>query len=99
MLLASTQLRTESGSTALHGKKARTPFPILPTPVSAHLEAHMRKSIVSILFVFVSIAICLGIVLPACAQTTNAGTVVGVVTDKSNAVVSGANVTLTDPST
>jgi len=59
----------------------------------------MRKSIVPMLCVFVSTAICLGIVLPAWAQSTNTGTVVGVVSDQSNAVVSGARVTLTDPST
>src|SRR5205807_3281257 len=35
---------------------------------------------------------------PAWAQSTNTGTVAGVVTDASGAVVRGATVTLTDPS-
>ncbi len=37
--------------------------------------------------------------LPAWAQSTNTGTVVGSVTDPTGAVVSGATVTITDIST
>ena len=43
--------------------------------------------------------ICAGSALPLWAQSTNTGTVVGIVTDASGAVVSDAAVTLTDTST
>lgn len=46
-----------------------------------------------------SIVICLGSALTVWAQSTNTGTLAGTVTDQSNAVVSGAAVTLTDTST
>jgi len=59
----------------------------------------MRKSKTLMLFVSLLIAVCLGAALPAWTQTTSSGTVAGVVTDQSNAVVVGATVTLTDPST
>jgi Carboxypeptidase regulatory-like domain len=45
------------------------------------------------------LVVCAGSVLPAWAQSTSTGTVVGSVTDPSGAVVAGAAVTLTDIST
>jgi hypothetical protein len=51
------------------------------------------------MFVCVLIALCIGTALRAGAQATSTGTVVGVVTDQSNAVVGGATVALIDPST
>src|SRR5579872_3148171 len=59
-------------------------------------EAFMRKP------VFLCLVLSLAVLLfsvAAWSQATNTGTVVGVVTDQSNAVVAGATVTLTDPST
>jgi hypothetical protein len=47
---------------------------------------------------FCFLLLCLGAV-PVCAQSTSTGTIVGAVTDQSGAVVAGATVTLTDPST
>ena len=41
----------------------------------------------------------LGIASPLCAQSANSGTVAGIITDPSGAVVSGVTVTLTDTST
>ena len=52
--------------------------------------------------VFLCLVLSLAVLLfsvAAWSQATNTGTVVGVVTDQSNAVVAGATVTLTDPST
>src|SRR5579864_4807616 len=60
----------------------------------------MRRN--QILSVFVTLLLCCSAALyvsspsPAWAQATNAGTVAGVVTDASGAVVGGATVTLTD---
>ncbi len=45
------------------------------------------------------VMVCVGSALPAWAQSASSGTVAGVVTDPSGAVVSGATVTLTDTST
>jgi hypothetical protein len=50
-------------------------------------------------FVFVAAMLCVGLTSPAWAQSTNTGTIAGTVTDQTNAVVSGAAVTLTDTST
>src|SRR5437868_9225531 len=52
--------------------------------------------------VFVSLLLSLAVLLfssTAWSQGTNTGSVAGLVTDQSNAVVPGATVTLTDPST
>jgi hypothetical protein len=51
------------------------------------------------LAVFALLALSVGIALPMWAQSTSTGTVVGVVTDPSNAVIAGATVTLTDTTT
>ena len=48
---------------------------------------------------FVAAMFCVVLTSPAWAQSSNSGTVAGTVTDPSNAVVNGANVTLTDTST
>ncbi len=48
---------------------------------------------------FLLVTLCLLSALPAWAQSTSTGTVAGTITDPSNAVVPGARVTLTDPST
>src|SRR5271155_5839626 len=45
------------------------------------------------------VAVCLGGALPVWAQSASSGTVFGIVTDQSNAVVVGAAITLTDTST
>src|SRR5258708_7866767 len=45
------------------------------------------------------VVVCIGSALPAWAQSTDSGTVVGTVTDPSGAVVPGVAVTLTDIST
>jgi len=45
------------------------------------------------------LVVCVGSALPAWAQSGSTGTVAGSITDQSNAVVAGANVTLTDNST
>ena len=45
------------------------------------------------------LVVCVGSALPAWAQSTSTGTVAGLVTDSSGAVVAGATVTLTDSST
>jgi Carboxypeptidase regulatory-like domain len=52
----------------------------------------------SVVVMFCFLLLCLGAV-PVCAQSTNTGTIVGSVTDQSGAVVAGAAVTLTDPTT
>src|SRR5271170_4091459 len=51
------------------------------------------------LVLVVLLVVCLGGALPVWAQTGSTGTVAGVVTDQSNAVVAAATVTLTDTST
>ena len=51
------------------------------------------------LALFLLVVVCLASTLPAWAQSTNTGTVAGVVTDSSGAVVLGATVTLTDKAT
>jgi len=51
------------------------------------------------LVLFLMLILCVGIVLPAGAQSTNTGTVLGTVTDPSGAVVSDAAVNLADLST
>lgn len=48
---------------------------------------------------FLFLVACLADVLPAWSQSTSTGTVAGVVTDASGAMVSGATVTLTDTAT
>jgi hypothetical protein len=48
---------------------------------------------------FLLLVVCVGSALPAWAQSTSTGTVAGLVTDPSGAVVAGATVTLTDSST
>src|SRR5579864_959809 len=48
---------------------------------------------------FLLVVVCIGSALPGWAQSTNTGTVTGIVTDPSGAVVAGATVTLTDVST
>ena len=58
----------------------------------------MRVSSVK-LIVVVLLAVCVCSSLPAWAQMSDTGTVVGRVTDPTGAVVVGARVTLTDPST
>ena len=45
------------------------------------------------------LAICVGSILPAWAQSTSTGTVAGLVTDQTAAVVAGVEVTLTDVTT
>ena len=50
-------------------------------------------------FVVLALVLCLGFAPRVWGQGTNAGSVVGVVTDPSGAVVSGVTVTLTDTST
>jgi hypothetical protein len=45
------------------------------------------------------LVVCVGSTLPSWAQSTSTGTVVGVVTDPSGAVVAGVTVTLTDATT
>jgi hypothetical protein len=50
------------------------------------------------LAVLIMLLVCIGIALPALAQSANTGTVVGTVTDPTGAVVDGADVSLTDPS-
>lgn len=53
-----------------------------------------------VLFLVVVVAVlCLGIVVPAWAQSTNTGTVAGTVTDPSGAVLPGVSVTLSQIST
>ena len=54
--------------------------------------------VVTLLFAAVAV-ICLGSATPLCAQSTNSGTLAGVVADPSGAVVNGATVTLTDTAT
>jgi carbonic anhydrase/acetyltransferase-like protein (isoleucine patch superfamily) len=56
------------------------------------------RSVFSILVLMAAILLWASAV-PAWAQVTSGGTVTGVVTDKSRAVVPGATVTLTDTST
>ncbi|HEY2016184.1 MAG TPA: carboxypeptidase-like regulatory domain-containing protein, partial [Bryobacteraceae bacterium] len=52
------------------------------------------------LLLAIALPICIGLAaIPAFGQATNTGTVVGVVTDQSGAVVPGANITLTDITT
>jgi hypothetical protein len=51
------------------------------------------------MFALLTLVLCLGIALPASAQSTNSGTVLGTVSDVSGAVISDAAVTLTDLST
>ncbi|MGA8618449.1 MAG: carboxypeptidase-like regulatory domain-containing protein, partial [Candidatus Sulfotelmatobacter sp.] len=51
------------------------------------------------LALFLLVVVCVGSALPAWAQSASSGTVFGVVTDPSGALVSGATVTLTDAST
>ena len=51
------------------------------------------------LALFLLFVVCVGSVLPAWAQSASSGTVFGLVTDPSGAVVPGATVTLTDAST
>src|SRR3984957_11342137 len=57
----------------------------------------VRHQVLSLVLVLA--VVCFGGVLPVCAQSTSSGTVVGAITDASNAVVIGATVTLTDTST
>ena len=54
--------------------------------------------VVTLLFAVVAV-LCLGSATPLCAQSTNSGTLAGVVADPSGAVVNGATVTLTDNAT
>jgi hypothetical protein len=54
--------------------------------------------VVTLLFAAVAV-LCLGSATPLCAQSTNSGTLAGVVADPSGAVVNGATVTLTDTAT
>ena len=54
--------------------------------------------VVTLLFAVVAV-LCLGSATPLCAQSTNSGTLAGVVADPSGAVVNGATVTLTDSAT
>src|SRR3984885_4142090 len=51
------------------------------------------------LALFLLVVVCVGSALPAWAQSTSSGTVAGLISDPSGAVVSDATVTLTDPST
>ena len=62
-----------------------------------HFRRHIFSSLFAILLLC-SALLWLSSAPPAWAQSTSTGTVVGTVTDQSNAVVSGATVTLTDPS-
>src|SRR3954471_16820875 len=59
-------------------------------------ETFMRKPVFVCLVMSVAVLLFSSV---AWSQATNTGTVVGVVTDQSNAVVPSANVILTDPST
>ena len=60
---------------------------------------NQRLSLVVTLFLSAAAVLDLGSALPLCAQSSNTGTVTGVVTDASGAVVNGATVTLRDTST
>ena len=60
---------------------------------------NQRLSLVVTLFLSAAAVLYLGSALPLCAQSSNTGTVTGVVTDASGAVVNGATVTLRDTST
>ena len=60
---------------------------------------NQRLSLVVTLFLSAAAVLYLGSALPLCAQSSNTGTVTGVVTDASGAVVNGATVTLKDTST
>jgi hypothetical protein len=51
------------------------------------------------LVLVVLLAVCVGGALPLWSQSASSGTVSGIVTDQSNAVVAGAAITLTDTST
>jgi hypothetical protein len=51
------------------------------------------------LALFLLVVACVGSALPAWAQSTSSGTVAGLISDPSGAVVSDATVTLVDPST
>jgi hypothetical protein len=57
---------------------------------------HVRTVKLALFLLFV---VCVGSTLPAWAQSTDTGTVVGLVRDSTGAVVVGAKVTLTDTST
>jgi hypothetical protein len=60
---------------------------------------NQRLSLVVTLFLSAAAVLYLGSTLPLCAQSSNTGTVTGVVTDASGAVVNGATVTIKDTST
>src|SRR5208337_5034276 len=59
-------------------------------------EMHIRSVKFALVLLLV---VCVASALPAWAQSSSAGSVVGVVTDQTGAVVEGVEVTLTDVST
>src|ERR1019366_212332 len=59
-------------------------------------KMHIRSVKLALVLLLV---VCVGSALPAWAQSTSSGTVVGVVTDQTGAVVEGVTVALTDVST
>jgi hypothetical protein len=59
-------------------------------------EMHIRSVNLALVLLLV---VCVGGVLPACAQSLSAGSVVGSVTDQTGAVVAGVTVTLIDVAT
>ncbi len=60
---------------------------------------HIRRSWFCVPLVVITAVLLCCAALPVWAQTTSMGTMTGVVTDQSNAVLPGATVTITDKST